>query len=634
MTGSETISCPQCEHPARASDRFCGSCGFDLATHRASLTGRAMKQTMVGLSPPGVGDAPAGSSSSVPPPGEVPDTASQAPDTVPDDAPRQPPRPGGHTMLGMPSPLAGGAGSDPAPPPGGVPAPRLAGAQAGLDPSADAPADPGRAPKSTMLGVPAVQPGDEPPGPQRRPASPGGRTMLGMPASVPPPSESMRPPGMAAAPPPAAEVGRERNPVAYGSDFPAADDPWDAPVEGSVAPGSGGKLPWLLIGAGGLLAVGALIFAVVWFLGAGGPEVEAAVVMTDRGEMLEVTLPGARPGTRVRLGDAELALDGNQARFPLAVDGLSVGDNELALDVVDPDGEVDTARLTLAVDFRVRADLGALRDDPPAVRIVVDAPPGTEASLDGETLALDDDGRGARRFELPEAPPDEDGTYDLSVAYHLELPSGEVEDGRVRTRVPYATLQLDRPGRAVVVDTDAVEVAGAVEAGASVTVDGAPVEVSDGRFRTTVAIPELGERTLAVVARQPGRAPARHEVRVTRVADLKRAARGFEADPTLSYVRIVQNPSIYRGQKVRMTGRVYNVRVEDGRSTLQVLVKECPRGEACPLWVVYPAATDASLNDWVEILGEVAGEQQFRAESGRTQTVPRVDALYLLEARP
>jgi hypothetical protein len=160
------------------------------------------------------------------------------------------------------------------------------------------------------------------------------------------------------------------------------------------------------------------------------------------------------------------------------------------------------------------------------------------------------------------------------------------------------------------------------------------VEVREGRFVQSLALPELGERSFVLLARQADHAPRRVEITIRRVEDMAAEARGYELDSNLSYARIAQNPDIYRGRHVAFEGRVYNVRVEAGRSDLQLLVRHCASGHRCPLWVSYPAATDAALDDWVRVLGEVAGEQQFRAESGEIMRVPKLDAVYVLPARP
>jgi hypothetical protein len=183
----------------------------------------------------------------------------------------------------------------------------------------------------------------------------------------------------------------------------------------------------------------------------------------------------------------------------------------------------------------------------------------------------------------------------------------------------------------VTTDQAAIEVAGAVENLAQVTVDGQNVKVIDGRFSQKVKLPAVGEHTLHVLARVPGKAPRAVDVSVTRVADLTLAAASFKPDTSLTYGKIAQNPVMYRGQKVAFDGRVYNVEVKGSASHLQMLVRECPGTQRCPLWVELPQATDATVNSWVRVLGTVAGEQQFRSERNQVHTVPSVTAQYVLK---
>ena len=44
-----------------------------------------------------------------------------------------------------------------------------------------------------------------------------------------------------------------------------------------------------------------------------------------------------------------------------------------------------------------------------------------------------------------------------------------------------------------------------------------------------------------------------------------------------------------------------------------------------------PQATDATVDTWVRVLGTVSGEQQFRSKQGQVQTVPGVQARYVLK---
>jgi hypothetical protein len=261
--------------------------------------------------------------------------------------------------------------------------------------------------------------------------------------------------------------------------------------------------------------------------------------------------------------------------------------------------------------------------------VVVDALPGSEVMLDGEPLALDADGHGEREYPLPEAQADA-SAYQKEVRYRVRLPEATPEEGVVRVRVPYAQMQLDRPGTEVLTEHDAIEIAGAVHSGASVTIDGQAVHVREGRYVHRYPLPEPGAYTPRILTRQAGRAPHVLTIRIERVEDMAAVAASFHPDPGITYARIQQNPGIYRGQKIAVEGRVYNVSVEGGRSDVQILVRDCPRGQRCPLWVGYPAAAEVTVDDWVRVLGTVGGEQQFRSETNRVIAVPRVDAQFLL----
>jgi hypothetical protein len=359
--------------------------------------------------------------------------------------------------------------------------------------------------------------------------------------------------------------------------------------------------------------------------------VRASVVPTEVGDGLRVEV-GDADTTHVRFGGQEVALTEGVATFPLAADTLHVGDNELTVELMDESGEAVPHQVTLTVSYRIRADVTTLTQDPPVLTIAVDAIPGSEVTIAGESVELDAEGRGKKTFLIDT---DTDATaLEHRAEYRVSLPDGQEHAGAVETRVPYATLQIDRPGANVVTDAESVEIAGAVNQAATLTVDGSEVPITaEGRFVHTYPLPSMGEHDVRVVARQPGRAPRVAKLEIRRVEDLAAEAASFRPEPGLTYARIAQNPSIYRDQRIALEGRVYNINVSGGQSVIQMLVRECPRGERCPLWVTYPQATDATINDWVRVLGTVAGEQQFRSESDRVITVPRVDAQFVLPAQ-
>ena len=396
-------------------------------------------------------------------------------------------------------------------------------------------------------------------------------------------------------------------------------------VPGLARPRSG--LTYAIIGAVAFTVV--VLGALAAYLLTRGPDVSVRVVNTSMGDALEVDVPGSKPGARVRFAGEERPLVAGRATFALRADGLSIGENALAVSVVEAGGAVDTATVRLLVDYRVRADLAPLKENPPAVDVVVDARPGSTVTVDGTPVALDARGHGVKRYAVAPQP---GNTFDLHAQYRVALAGVPAPvQGDVRVTLPVTSAEIDRPGFDVITDQPEVEIGGAVEPTAEVVVGKVPVPVKEGRFLHREALPQPGDYALSVVARAPGKAPRVISIKVKRVKDMTMAAASFTHDPALTYARIAQNPLIYRGQNVAFDGRVYNVEVQGGRSVLQILALDCPGGARCPLWVEYPQATDAEVDTWVRVLGTVSGEQQFRSKQGQVQTVPGVQARYVLK---
>ncbi|MEM9192707.1 MAG: hypothetical protein AAGF12_26270 [Myxococcota bacterium] len=519
------------------------------------------------------------------------------------------------TMLGMPTAVPS---ADVAPPTAQDPAPAN-------DPASSNDPAPERArlqvepTKRTMLGVAVVTPDMN----VQAPTSPadGGakkplpaasnRTMLGMPAKAPDPAAPVGTGTVQGMP---QVAPRQRAAVVYKE----AEAPAVLPT----------RRYGLWIGILLVLGVvaGGLAIAASAYLRAETVTIRASVVATDTGDALRIQIPGAAAGSKVRFSGQERGLENGAANFPLEANALSIGDNELSVDVIDEGGNVEQGTVTLTVAYRVRADLSSLSEDPPQVTVVVDAEPGSQVTLDGESLPLEN-GHGERSYPVASESDEEVVTHE--VRYQLTI-DGDPVEGVVRTRIPVTSVRIDRPGSELVTDRDVVEIAGAVDPEATVKIDGADVSVNEGRFLHRYPLPENRTYQPRILVRQADRVPSLRTVTVRRVADLRAEAASFEPDPELRYERIEPNPVIYRGQRVAFEGRAYNVDVNHGRSVIQLLVRDCPEGQRCPLWVTYPAATDVTVNSWVRVLGTVAGEQQFRSETNRVISVPRVDALYIL----
>jgi hypothetical protein len=503
-----------------------------------------------------------------------------------------------------------------------------------------------RAAHATLLGMPAMQPTPT----HRDQFNNKGKqaTLLGMPEgpapasfaapAVPSPAESAPAPRAAAQAPEAKPMGsvaagegaaprfgapsRSRQAVSYDPRLAGAPE---------VAPP---RRPWLLPMLGGaaftLLLLGVALGLYLAY-GRGARSSVRARASRSAGQLsLVVDVSNPPEGARVRFGEEERPLEGGRAVFALADDRLAVGDNRLELGVVTSGGEVEREVVEVPLAYRLSPDFAGLDQEPPRLRIRVEARPGTSVTIAGAEVALDAGGRGARELAVEGRP--DDHSLVQTVAYRIQPPGGAVEEGEVRARIPVATLAIDRPGRSLVTDHAEVAVEGAAHPTATVTVDGAVVPVVAGHFKHRVAFDELGERTIEVIAREPGALRERVRLTVRRVADLVAEADAYPVDPSLTYEAIAADPAGHRGARVGFEGLVYNVEVHRGHSMLQVLASRCPEGRRCPLWVTYPAATDAELDRWVRVLGEVDGEQHFRTVGDRDQvmTVPRIRAVYVL----
>ncbi len=395
--------------------------------------------------------------------------------------------------------------------------------------------------------------------------------------------------------------------------------------EDVVYPSGGGRFVKTLIG---LLLLGALIAGLIaaykYFLQA--PEIAAEIITTSQETLrLGIDVPD---GTKVRFNGAEYAIADKQVDIPLAADALHLNENEFTIEIVKPNGSSQEATVVIELLHRVRPDLSALEGDEPKLRVVVDVVSGSRITLDGALVPIDSNGHGTYEY-----PVELDGTtaaVERTVHYEVTREGQAPAAGDIEIRVPIASLQLDRPGAEITTEADSIEIAGAAPADSTVTIDGNAITLNEGRFLHRFPMPSHQEYAPVLLVRQEGRVPRQMTLKITRVRNLAEVAAQYEVDD-LTYARIAQNPSIYRGRKVEFKGRVYNVDVHQGRSILQILVEGCAEGQRCPLWITYAAATEHEVNDWVRVRGEVAGEQQFRSGSGQLNTVPRVDAAFLLE---
>jgi hypothetical protein len=667
--GPNTTACPHCGKIISQELRFCSECGKPIQrsdeqeSEPKSGERPIPKGTIVGFQSPlkevNLDRDESSASQRLTQPG-VGESSSSPPADV--DSESRPVR--GKTMIGIPSqfePRAGGTIISTPIPPGKTQPLQPLTQQNQAAPSTEAD-DAGESSSKrpggyakTMLGVaPAIPASAEPNRKEEvKPVTPGG-TILGIPEAggveLPPeisseveqPDESQPSsqddasseniPGISP------ETGRTMLGQAPLSDPPKAKAPVESrsepafetrerPRKKRVSKKKRGPFATLLVLGLGLAIVAAAGYL---YVQEKKPKVQAKVVSLDDGEAMQFDVPGAPNGSKVRFGGQEQALVAGRATFRLAADSLRVGKNVVPVDYIDPSGKAESAKIALDVDFRIRVDTSPLQTDPPSIDVIVNAHPGTVVSLDGEPLKLDAKGSAVRRFPIDAASASTSGSIEKVVQYRVQPPDGEAAVDEIRTKLPVATMQIDRPGAEAITDKDAIEIAGAVAPNSQVTIDDQEIPVRAARFIHRYPLPKPGTYKPRLIAREPGKAPQARTVVIKRVTDLAKEAESFEADPKLTFVRIAQNPSIYTGQKVDMVGRVYNVNVQEGQSVLQILVRECPTGRRCSLWVTYAAATDVVVNSWIRVLGVIEGEQQFRSEKGQVVTVPKVAATFVL----
>ena len=644
---------------APAADPYATETQLDVAIPADLRPHAAPMKTMLGVSLPELagGHAPASTAGAAPasrvpvmpaaepPRGGVPQAlpaseavapkpSAAAAHPAPASAPQAPAvaaRAPARTMLGMFAPPAAGAGAAPvAPSAAGPAAPTVAPMPTAAAPSVTAAPVAGTPPASVNPPIDTTGPtvaaaaGPTPTSPPRRQLGPSHRTMLGVSA-----------PAEALASAQAALDARTQPPPAITAPPLAPMPTGDVSIAGLPSPRRRMNALLVAVLLLGALLVASAVGAYVFFGRGSGRTITVAAFRGEGGERLHVEVPGLPEGTLARFGGASTPFAAGAADLPLAAGALHVGDNPLSIELVLPDGSTETHTVTLTLSYRVRADLAALRETPAAIAVVVEAIPGSTVVLDGESLALDAEGRGMRSYPIEGLTASAEGVIEHAASYTITPPGTPAATGTLATRVPTTTLHVDRPADEAITDRAELELAGTVLAGATLTIEGAPVTVlPEGRFLHRHPLPAPGDFSLRIVASAPEHAPAIRTLRVRRVADLAREAAGFSFDRSLTYARLAAAPTTLVGQRVMYEGRVYNVDLHDGRGVLQMLVRDCPSGARCPLWVSYAAATEVAVDAWVRIYGTIEGEQQFRSTSGEVRTVPSVAAAYVLPSRP
>jgi hypothetical protein len=591
MTASRT--CAKCGQTLPDKARFCGKCG--------EVVDPSPLATLVGFEPHAQPvDVPAG----------APGVPGPAATTVAAAAPiAAGPRPLQKTMIGMAVP---GVTT-----PAATPAPGRTQTIQGLDAPAARLAPP--APAT----VPAARPGV---GPSLK------GTMLGVARPGIAPSRA----GEAPAEPPSSSTMSVLSRTAA---VPVAHIPAPAPLVDVPPPSPprfvrrrGVPLAGAALLTGALVVLGGVTIALRWRSSL--PIVAQARVSTDGRDALHLTCnpQSCRDGTAVRVAGAQSTFAAGLSDLPLPAP-LRIGDNPVDLQVERPGStRVEPVHVNVAVAYRVRADVSTMSAAKPSFTIHVQALPGSQARVAGADVPIDAAGSGIYAVDETaetEGPADESRVVAAEVPYVITAPGRAAEQGTVTARVSVAPLRVDAPGARAVVEEAHAVLAGRAPRGATVTVDGAPVAPGvDGAFETSIVLPSLGERTVAVRAETAALVARTVHVTVRRVASLEREAKAFEQQPTIGYDAAMKDLQAAVGQAMAVEGEVIDARGSGHRTLVLLDDKRGCRKGPCLVRVVVghdvALPRGATLRAW----GRVA--RAFPVSGG---AVPEVEADFVLVPR-
>lgn len=556
----------------------------------------------------------------------------------------------------MPSPFAGGvpvAARAPATAPPQPAAPQAPAHAAGATqpfhapPQPAAPASSGGGLKQTMLGFaapPVPHPAQAVPAPIAPSPAPanaaasarGGasplhqKTMLGVahpgiaprhagaPTQAPPtaPSPDAAPPTPVA---PMPELAQQRP---SSSRRMPESDPSPPPKRAGIPRGA-----IVLIAVAAVLAVTAGVVAFLW---ESPRPLVAEVALDERGaEALNLRCEDCADGTVVTIGASKSTFAAKTARLSLAK-SLEVGKNELTVSLQRPGmGRNEEVSLSVGIDYRVRGDLSPLADDPPRVKVLVQAVQGAAVVVDGHAVTLDATGKGEYAVDVSrelEGPADTVAPFERKLPYTVTLPGSAAHTGDVTLRFGIVPLRIDAPGNGIVIEGETFMLSGHTLKEGRVSVGGRPITVdAEGRFAQLMNVSSVGETTIVVRAEAKDQAPRLVRVRVKRVASLKDTAAEFEKTALTDYRSVASETRT--GVPAALQGEVVESRLDGEVTVLLLDVKSGCEASPCLAKVVYGGRFDARRGADLGAYGTLAG----KVDGPRTGAqIPELSAEFLL----
>jgi len=349
--------------------------------------------------------------------------------------------------------------------------------------------------------------------------------------------------------------------------------------------------------------------------------------------------PDAPAGAAVEFSGKRSPVVNGTARFDFPIEQLGLGDNRLKA-VYSADGKTTPLELTIARRHKITLDLAGLGSSPPFFETVFMLAKGESLTVGNQLAALDGQNTYRYKMALSDAltvSEQKDNQLVVHVPFQLKNAQGSVDSGDYLAKLPLTDLRIDRPAADAVVDSPSVVCSGETEEGAVVTVNGDRTAVTAGRFETKVALPKSGETAIEVTSKSAGKAPRRETLRVKRVENLEAEALKYAAgvDGTIDYPTLGRNPDGLVGRKVKMSGRIVNIKTELGVTVFLLYVSAgCPKESRCGLYGVFKGESQAGLYSWVTVYGEVRGKRDVQIKDGESIQVPAVEAAFLIPEKP
>jgi hypothetical protein len=404
---------------------------------------------------------------------------------------------------------------------------------------------------------------------------------------------------------------------------PSLDDPPAAPVRAGLPKGA-----IVLIIVAALLAVTAGVVAFLW---ESPRPIRAEVVLDDRSnEVLSLSCDDCVDGTQVSLGPNKALFAAKKASLALSKP-LEVGKNDIVVAVQRPGiGRDEEVALSVTVDYRVRGVLTSLAEDPPKVKVAVQAVPGSAVVVDGQPVQLDPTGKGEHSLDVShdlDGPAETIQPFERKLPYTVTPPGAEARSGEVTLRFGIVPLRVDAPGDGIIVEGETFMLSGHTLKDGRITVSGRPITVdAEGRFAQLMNVSSIGETTVVVRAEAKDHAPRFVRVKVKRVAKLKDEAVLFRQSATDQY-SAMDSADSKKGLAVALAGEVIEVRLDGEVTVLLFDVKKGCETSPCLAKVTFGGRFGTKKGANVTAFGHVVGS----VDGPRTGTkIPAVAAEFLL----